>query len=276
MRVDSKGVNKRIATASDWSFMERVADRKGQGYGRTDVFIKELVVGGLWRLGAERGAEYRGRRIPPHTHIRPQQALTQHHRTLYSSMVNEETMQGTLKPTLWRTCRVLANRTRLRLLAIVIQNPGSPVSALAEAAGIHTTLGSRYLRALNARGMIRAHRCGAWVFYSAASDRSLPASGVLLAVFKRTLTPEPEAVDRAFRLLTAFTHPRRVAIVREVRNDSLRPCELRRRLRMSQPAVERHLKKLRDRGFLASGRHGYRLRRPADPLGRALLKLASE
>jgi len=181
-----------------------------------------------------------------------------------------------LQPTLWRTCRALANRTRLRLLAIVIANPDSPVSAIAEIAKIQTTLASRYLRALNARGMVHARRRGAWVFYSARPDLSLPDSAALLSVFSRTLTVEPETVDHTFRLLTAFTHPRRVAIVRELRSGELRQCELRNRLGLSQAAVERHLRKLRTRGFVAVGKHGYRLRRPRDVLARTLLKLASE
>ena len=37
-----------------------------------------------------------------------------------------------LQPTLWRTCRVLANRTRLKICARILQQPDQTVSAIAE------------------------------------------------------------------------------------------------------------------------------------------------
>ena len=36
-----------------------------------------------------------------------------------------------LQPTLWRTCRVIANRTRLQILALLLRQPGQTVSAVA-------------------------------------------------------------------------------------------------------------------------------------------------
>ena len=61
-----------------------------------------------------------------------------------------------LRPTLWRTCRVLANPTRLKMFSLLLQQPGQTVSAVAEHLSQPLSLTSEYLRALEARGFLRA------------------------------------------------------------------------------------------------------------------------
>ena len=62
-------------------------------------------------------------------------------------------MSPSSQPTLWRTCRVLANRKRLQTLALLIRQPNQTVSAVAERMSLSMPAASQYLRALEARGL---------------------------------------------------------------------------------------------------------------------------
>jgi DNA-binding MarR family transcriptional regulator len=59
-----------------------------------------------------------------------------------------------LQPALWRTCRVLANRTRLHMRGCLLQHPGQTVSAVADQLKLSLPVASQYLRALEARGLL--------------------------------------------------------------------------------------------------------------------------
>ncbi len=67
---------------------------------------------------------------------------------------------SSLRPTLWRTCRVLANRTRLKIYALLLRQPGQTVSAIAEQLKLPLPAASHYLRALEARGLLAVRRKG--------------------------------------------------------------------------------------------------------------------
>ena len=75
-----------------------------------------------------------------------------------------------LHPTLWRTCRVLAGPTRLRLLRRVIARPGLTVQQLADAQDIGKSRASQELRRLQSRGLIQARRKSARVAYHPVPD----------------------------------------------------------------------------------------------------------
>jgi DNA-binding MarR family transcriptional regulator len=71
-----------------------------------------------------------------------------------------------LQPTLWRTCRALANRTRLRILCHLNVNPNQTVTAVARAlktSELREVIGSspravrRQLEKLVRRGFARQH-----------------------------------------------------------------------------------------------------------------------
>lgn len=57
-----------------------------------------------------------------------------------------------LRPTLWRTCRVLASETRLRLLWTLFENEGLCVADLAHRIGISEQNASNQLRSLYISG----------------------------------------------------------------------------------------------------------------------------
>lgn len=180
----------------------------------------------------------------------------------------------TLQPTLWRTCRVLANRFRLRILQQLLRQPDQTVSMIARKLHMPLPVASQYLRALNARGLLQSRRVGKYVYYRPVADKSVTGAAQLLKAIRQTLIQEKQPIDVIFRLVTAFTHPRRVAIIRALGYSATTKPSLRIKTRMSGRALSRHLKKLADRGFLIVGSRTYRCARPECPLAKTLIRLA--
>lgn len=185
-------------------------------------------------------------------------------------------MQNTvfLAPTLWRTCRVLANRVRLRILAELLEHPEQNVSRIAARLRLSLPVASRYLRELNARGLIEARRSGRLVVYHSNADRSVRGAAALLQVLKRTFATEPQPVEMIFRQVTAFTHPRRLTIVRALRLHDQTIISLQMETGLSKRVLSRHLRKLKSRGFIEIAGNRRRLSMPRGVLGRILLSLA--
>ena len=182
---------------------------------------------------------------------------------------------GPLSPSLWRTCRVLANRTRLRLLSTLLDEPDQTVSAVAHKAGVPLAVASLYLRALNARGLLGARRQGRWVYYRPSSDRSIHGSAVLLAALERAFADERNPVEAVFRHATAFTHARRIRLIQTMTSGPQTPGAMQRATRFSRPALLRHLAKLKARGYVVRDSGGYGLARPQGRLAATLLALAA-
>lgn len=181
-----------------------------------------------------------------------------------------------LRPTLWRTCRVLANRQRLRLLLLLLRGRGMRVSALAEEAGMPVPVCSHYLRMLNARGLLTARRQGRYVSYRALPDTSQPEAVALLEAVRLSARATASPAAAIYRLATAFTHPTRVAIVRLAAQGPVDERRAAAAAHCSRRAVHRHLDKLVSRRLLHRRRRGYGLARPRDALARALIRLAAE
>jgi DNA-binding transcriptional ArsR family regulator len=179
-----------------------------------------------------------------------------------------------LQPTLWRTCRVIANRTRLKMFGMLVDHPGLTVSQVARRMGIGGPLASEYLRALNARSLLVPVRQGLWVHYRPATSQEVdqPLAPVLRMKFSGGRKP----VDLIFRLATAFTHPRRVEILRALKQKPHTLAELRAVTGVPRSSLLRHLDKLIGRGFVKSQRHRQRLYmsvRHSDAFGRVLAAL---
>lgn len=178
------------------------------------------------------------------------------------------------KPTLWRTCRVLANTTRLRMLRHLISHPGKAVTEMARALKVPKAVASQYLRALNARGLLNARREGKWVYYSATGDKSVPASSLLLDAILQTFKAEKESVEMIFRLVTAFTHPRREKIYCALQGGGGQSLEqLRKKTGISRHALRRHLNKLQRRGFVRKSKETFECDIPDNPLAKVLARL---
>jgi DNA-binding transcriptional ArsR family regulator len=182
-----------------------------------------------------------------------------------------------LRPTLWRTCRVLANRNRLRIFHSLLQQPDQTVSAIASRFGLSLSVASESLRLLESRSLLTARRTGKYVKYRVVpTRRDNPKSRLaaeLRAIFhERTLS---KASDTIFQLVTAFTHPRRIEIFRALRMRPRTFDQVQAATGVSALALSRHVKKLEARRFIECRDGLYSVVRRVDPLRRELMRLAA-
>lgn len=182
-----------------------------------------------------------------------------------------------LHPTLWRTCRVLAGLTRLRLLKEIIMAPGQSVSRLADSIGIKLSRASQELRRLNSRGLVTATRAGPEVRYSSRTDPQVPAAAPLLDALSRSLRRNSEsALGACRRAAKGFSHPRRIAIGRELLRGPRTFAGLAFALKMPSVAVRRHLRiMLRFGAVRRRGKH-YAFIPGTHPLSRCLTRLLTQ
>ncbi|MEN8255103.1 MAG: metalloregulator ArsR/SmtB family transcription factor [Verrucomicrobiota bacterium] len=178
-----------------------------------------------------------------------------------------------LRPTLWRTCRVLASETRLDLLRHLFEQGELCVSELAALTGISPHNASTQLRALNARGLIAPRHEKQKVIYRAEANEDLDDAPALLKAVRDAFAKQTPR-RTVFHLCTGFTNERRVALVRILSAGPQTFGELRSCTGMSGSALALHLDKLSARGFVKKQADRYRLRRVKDPLRRALLQSA--
>jgi DNA-binding transcriptional ArsR family regulator len=180
----------------------------------------------------------------------------------------------TLHPTLWRTCRTLANGRRLACLKAVLAQPNCTVEELAETTGMPNDQASLCLRALQARGLIQSERYSRWVRYSPLPDRSVPAAAPILDAIRRAFFDERMADPEILFALTAFTHPRRLAILRSLQFNGPQPADkLSIATQVSPPALWRHLVKLRRRHLVDQTQDGWQLAPRPSPLAQTMLTL---
>ena len=118
-----------------------------------------------------------------------------------------------LQPTLWRTCRVLANRTRLRIFVLLLEQPGQTVSTVAARLKLSVPVASQYLRAMEARSLLKVRRFGLRVAYRIADDQNGPAQGLVRAL-RQTFRRYSSPAETIFKQATAFTHARRIECFR--------------------------------------------------------------
>ncbi|MEI6807288.1 MAG: ArsR family transcriptional regulator [bacterium] len=185
-------------------------------------------------------------------------------------------MSGKLSPTLWRTCRVLANRKRLAILCELFRNPGLTVTMIASRLNLQVPVTSRYTRELNARGLLQARRSGKWVRYRPFADKSVQGAVPLLRELAHAFAVEKQPIELIYRKTTAFTHPRRIAIVIALRSGCHTIPSLRSRTGISRFALARHLKKLEQRGFVWTDTNGCRILKPTNRFASELLELATQ
>ena len=178
-----------------------------------------------------------------------------------------------LQPTIWRTCRVLANENRLRALAYVSAHEGATVSQVAAGCRLDMPKASEHLRALQARGLIQPHRFSRWVSYTAGADPSVVHAAPILAAMQAAFRRR-ETTAELLRALTAFTHPRRLTLVAALHNAPQPTSTLAKRCGFSLAAARRHVDKLARRELVNVASDGTccLLSRPP-PLLRELLRL---
>ncbi len=183
--------------------------------------------------------------------------------------------QASDRPTLWRTCRVLANHRRLKIIALLAREPGQTVSAVAEQLKLALPTASIYLRSLEARSFLQARRSGRYVKYRFAPGAD-DASSAFHAALRDELGDPSEDHIRVFRLLTAFTHPRRIELVRCLAAGPKSALQLGSAVHIPPRALLRHLNKLNSRGLITFELNRFRLVSTLSPLAAALVVLATK
>jgi DNA-binding transcriptional ArsR family regulator len=185
-------------------------------------------------------------------------------------------MQATpmLQPTLWRTCRVLANRTRLRIFVLLLEQPGQTVSLVAARLKLSLPVASQYLRAMEARSLLKVRRSGLRVAYRIADGQTSPAQGLVLAL-RQTFRRDSSPAEIIFKQATAFTHVRRIECFRVLNGRAQTLAELRATTGISARAIVRHISKLEARGFVVCRQSRYTVVDRSDAFGRELARLAA-
>ncbi len=169
---------------------------------------------------------------------------------------------------------MMANRRRLKLLDWLFQQEETTVSAAARQFDWPLGYTSAALRLLQSRGILSAQRIGRSVLYRPTPNPTIPFSSDLLAALRQTLST-PQGTELSFSFLTAFTHPRRLEILRALAGRPTPRDALPRITAISIPALNRHLAKLRRRGFVTSGSDGHlTITPPTHPLAITLLSAA--
>jgi DNA-binding MarR family transcriptional regulator len=180
-----------------------------------------------------------------------------------------------LRPTLWRTCRVIANEQRLRLLYALFEKDGQCVFELAGETGMSEAHASIHLRALNSRGLIRQHRRDMRLFCNTEANIEVESAKTLLNAL-RICHSENILLPVLIKQATAFTHPRRIEIIQTIPSSGITKDLLWEKTHISFSALSRHLNKLAERGFVKGGKNLYFKETPPDALSKALLQLTAK
>ena len=177
-------------------------------------------------------------------------------------------------PTLWRTCRALANERRLLCLKAILMQPLITVGEVAVIANIPENQASINLRALQARGLITAQRKSRWTHYLPSADPLVEHAALVLAALRKSLITERQKERHVIALLKAFTHSRRLTILSYLQGTPRATTEsLVAATHISRPAMWRHLTVLKKAGFVGDEDEKWSLLRAktTDPLAKALL-----
>jgi DNA-binding transcriptional ArsR family regulator len=180
-----------------------------------------------------------------------------------------------LIPTMWRTCRVLANGQRLRCLQAVLKRPGRFVSEVAHELRVPVPVASQYLRDLQARGLISVERRSRWTFYGDRPDAAVGHAAPIVAAMKQALMKDALTPERVKNVLQGFTHPRRLMILGVLSPVKvLRVTDMRRATGISEPALLRHLRRLEVSGLVSCNDERWLLRLHQPAFAKQLLQEA--
>lgn len=179
-----------------------------------------------------------------------------------------------LTPTLWRTCRVLAGPTRLRLLRRILETPDRCVTELADAEQVSEPRASQELRRLQSRGLVQMVRSGAWTRYRPVTDPKVASAKPLLAAARKALAGWPDEETRG--VARAFGHERRLKLVQLLQRGARSGDDLQEHGMLSRPALFRHLEALRAGAMIRRVPGGWELLANPHPLARAMLGLLAK
>lgn len=173
---------------------------------------------------------------------------------------------------LWRVCRVVAYEKRLRLLWLLFERGELSVNQLMYSAEMTQANASIQLKSLYLAGLIRFRRQSMNVIYRAEVDERVECAVPLLKALRCCFEQGGE-FDFIVHQVTAFTHERRIEIVRALADGPLSYLELIDRCGMTSSAMSRHLHKLDARKVVRWDGELYCIARPGNLLGRVLLDI---
>ncbi|WP_372847281.1 helix-turn-helix domain-containing protein [Pontiella sp.] len=177
-----------------------------------------------------------------------------------------------LQPTLWRTCRVLAHPVRIDILRELLKEPRS-VTLLADTLNIAVSVASTYLRALSASGLIQNVQQGRFVVYSATPNPHVEHSPEIFEAL-RTVIENGIGNAAIIQEATAFTHPRRIEIVRALQGAPRDPTALSTATGIPLLSLGRHIGKLVKREIIGQTDSCCHLLEPKNVLTATLMAIA--
>lgn len=174
-----------------------------------------------------------------------------------------------------QVARAIACRPRLQILSRLAREGEIAPTKLATELRMSMPLLSAHLRRLSAAGLIQRRRSGSWSYGVARSpygpqafsgrvaswlfdvlkqpQRALQQCGEKAVEELRTADAELRLHAIIFEAATAFTHMRRLYLLRHLTKDGARNAdELASPLKMSKAALSRHGSKLVRRGYLTA------------------------
>ena len=178
-----------------------------------------------------------------------------------------------LNPTLWRTCRALSGRTRLGLLRNVLEQPGGNVSRLAELLAIGISDASQELRRLQSRGLLKRSCQGSSVVYLPIPDPQVPSAAPLLKALQTAWNGTPGEIEEVARRAMGLACERRVSLARALAQHPRSAVDLANLVRSSPDNLKKHLRILRESGWVTKKEKTFVLCSATHPVQAALLKL---
>jgi DNA-binding IclR family transcriptional regulator len=169
------------------------------------------------------------------------------------------------------------NPNRLACLRSVIRQADQTVGEIANNVKLPPNQASMILRLLQSRGLIASHRKSRWTYYHAEADPLVEHAERVLAAFQAGYRTKPFSDRAVLSTLRAFTHPRRLTLLRLFETRTNVTAEwLMAHARLSQPALWRHARTLKESGLIdySEKKQTWNLRpqKSLHPLARALLK----
>jgi predicted ArsR family transcriptional regulator len=179
-----------------------------------------------------------------------------------------------LNPTLWRTCKMLAGKTRIRLLRQLHAHPGEGVKALGKRVGIGHAAASQELRRIQSRGLLQVERHKSFKLYRMVSDPQVTTAAPLLKAMQTVFDQlPPEKDERVCVIAAGLSHERRVQIVQSLLRKPQSLSELQFVSHISPHPFREHMKTLLASQFVVLSQDQAHFAVPDHPLGITLAKL---
>lgn len=177
---------------------------------------------------------------------------------------------------IWRTCRVLANESRLKILKRLMRGAELCVTDISEVEGVSLVTASEHLRLLHQSGFLMQERKSKWIFYTASLSAGFSLAEEIYKPLRKRLIMSKSQIPSLLKLMTAFTHPRRVEILKCLFVASRSFDELIELCDISPMAMRRHLGKLVSRDIVRQDSDIYRIPSGGTELKRVLIQLCGE